>query len=122
MPGGTPGSRNSIFAEYEPDVVSLSVTPEHFTPDGDGIDESCVISFELPYMRNDVKIAIYDRRGHLLREERGAYGGNRGDWVWDGRDKKNDYVKTGLYIIYLQVSDMDSNAASYRKAVVSVGK
>lgn len=120
LQGGTPGSVNSIFAEYKQEEVSLLVTPEHFTPDGDGIDESCVISFELPYTRNEVTIGVYDRRGHLLLEKRGLYGGDRGEWVWDGRDNKGDIVTTGLYIVFLSVSDIDTNISSYRKTVVSV--
>lgn len=122
MQGGTPGLRNSIFAEYKPEEISLLVTPEHFTPNGDGINESCVISFELPYTRNEVTIRIYDRRGHLLKEKRGFYGGERGEWVWTGRDNKGDTVNTGLYIIFLSMRDMDTNISSFRKIVVSVGK
>jgi hypothetical protein len=120
--GGTPGLCNSIFAPYKVEDTSLLVTPDHFTPNEDGMNENCVISFELPYIRNNVNIRIFDRRGHLLIEKNGFFGGERGEWIWNGRDRKGNIVGTGLYIVFLSVYDMDNNNSSIRKTVVSVGK
>jgi hypothetical protein len=120
--GGTPGTVNSIFAEYKKTDVSLAVTPRHFTPDGDGKDEMSVISFNLPYLRNEVTLKIYDRRGHLLRENSDLYGGESGEWIWDGKDRRDETVPTGLYIVFLLVEDADGGARSIEKAVVSVGR
>jgi hypothetical protein len=120
--GGTPGAANSIFAEYKKTDVSLAVTPRHFTPDGDGEDEMSVISFNLPYLRNEVMLRIFDRRGHLLRENSQVYGGETGEWIWDGKDKRGEVVPTGLYIIFLVIEDSDGSVRSVEKAVVSVGR
>jgi hypothetical protein len=122
MAGGTPGAVNSIFAEYKRTDVSLAVTPPHFTPDGDGVDETCVISFNLPYLRNEVTLKIYDRRGHLLREFTNSYGGESGECIWDGRDRKDETVPTGLYVVFLLIEDADNSARSIEKTVVSVGR
>lgn len=120
--GGTPGVVNSIFAEYKRTDVALAVTPRHFTPDGDGVDETSVISFNLPYLRNDVMLKIYDRRGHLLRENSDMYGGEAGEWVWDGKDSRDKTVSTGLYIVFLLIEDAEGSARSIEKTVVSVGR
>ena len=120
--GGTPGETNSIFAEYKREDLSLAVTPRHFTPDGDGEDETSVISFNLPYLRNEIMLKIFDRRGHLLREDSGVYGGETGEWIWDGKDKRGEVVPTGLYIVLLVVEDADEPARTIEKAVVSVGR
>jgi len=120
--GGTPGEVNSIFAEYRREDLSLSVTPRHFTPDGDGEDETSVISFNLPYLRNEVILKIFDRRGHLLRENSGVYGGGTGEWIWDGKDKRGEVVPTGLYIVLLVIENPDELARTVEKAVVSVGR
>ncbi len=120
--GGTPGEVNSVFAEYKRTDVSLAVTPEHFTPDGDGVGETCVISFNLPYLRNEVTVKIYDRRGHLLQDNSENYGGERGEWIWDGKDKRGETVPTGLYIVFLLIEDADGGARSIEKTVVSVGR
>jgi len=122
MEGGTPGAVNSVFAEYKKADVSLAVNPKHFTPDGDGIDETCIISFNLPYLRNEVTLKIYDRRGHLLCENVGSYGGESGEWVWNGKDRKDETVSTGLYIVFLLIEDADNFARSIEKTVVSVGR
>jgi hypothetical protein len=122
MEGGTPGEVNSIFAEYKRENVSLAVTPEHFTPDGDGIDETCVVSFNLPYPRNEVTLRIYNRKGHLLREFSNSYGGESGECIWDGRDRKDETVPTGLYVVFLLIEDADGSARSIEKTVVSVGR
>jgi len=120
--GGTPGEVNSVFAEYKRTDVSLAVTPEHFTPDGDGVGETCVISFNLPYLRNEVTVKIYDRRGHLLQDNSENYGGERGEWIWDGKDKRGETVPTGLYVVFLLIEDADGSARSIEKTVVSVGR
>jgi hypothetical protein len=120
--GGTPGAVNSIFAEYKRTDVALAVTPRHFTPDGDGIDETSVISFNLPYLRNEITLQIYDRRGHLLREHSDLYGGEAGEWIWDGKDSRDETVPTGLYIVFLLIEDVGGGARSIEKAVVSVGR
>jgi hypothetical protein len=120
--GGTPGVVNSIFAEYKRADVSLAVNPKHFTPDGDGVDEMSVVSFNLPYLRNEVTLHIYDRRGHLLRENSQVYGGETGEWVWDGKNKRGETVSTGLYVVFLLIEDADGGTRSSEKAVVSVGR
>ncbi len=120
--GGTPGRVNSIFAEYKRSDVSLDVTPAHFTPDGDGENETCVVSFNLPYLRNEVTIKIYDRRGHLLCENSQDHGGERGEWVWNGKDRKAETVPTGLYIVFLMIEDLEGSSRSIEKVVVSVGR
>lgn len=122
LEGGTPGAQNSVFAEYKEEDVALAVTPRHFTPDGDGEDEMSVISFNLPYLRNEVTLKIFDRRGHLLRENSGVYGGEAGEWVWNGRDRRDEIVPTGLYIVFLLIEDADTGARSVEKEVVSVGR
>jgi hypothetical protein len=120
--GGTPGAVNSIFAEYKRTDVALAVTPRHFTPDGNGADETSVISFNLPYLRNEITLQIYDRRGHLLRENSDLYGGEAGEWIWDGKDSRDETVPTGLYIVFLLIEDADTGARSIEKTVVSVGR
>jgi hypothetical protein len=120
--GGTPGAVNSLFAEYKRTEIALDVNPKHFTPDGDGIDETCVISFNLPYLRNEVSLRIYDRRGHLLCENSANYGGEQGVWIWDGKGNSDEIVSTGLYIVFALIKDADGPARSIEKTVVSVGR
>jgi hypothetical protein len=120
--GGTPGEANSIFAQYKRENLSLAVTPRHFTPDGDGEDETSIVSFNLPYLRNEVMLKIFDRRGHLLRENSQFYGGETGEWIWDGKDKRGEVVPTGLYIVLLVIENMDESTRTVGKAVVSVGR
>lgn len=122
LEGGTPGVENSVFAEYKRTDVALSVNPAHFTPDGDGVDEMSVISFNLPYLRNEVTLKIFDRRGHLLREGSGIYGGEAGEWVWNGKDSRDEIVPTGLYVVFLLIEDADTGVRSIEKEVVSVGR
>jgi hypothetical protein len=120
--GGTPGALNSLFAEYKRTEIALDVNPKHFTPDGDGVDERCVVSFNLPYLRSEVTLRIYDRRGHLLRENSDIYGGEQGVWIWDGKCNSDETVSTGLYIVFALIKDADGSSRSIEKTVVSVGR
>lgn len=120
--GGSPGVHNSIFNnQVGLQDMDISISPRHFTPDNDGKDERCIITFTLPYIRNEISLAIFDRRGHLLRKSSHCSGGSRDTWIWDGRDNSGKLLKSGLYILSITIKDMSSNKFISKRDVVSLG-
>jgi len=104
--GATPGTANSILSRPAVSVAGLEVTPNPFSPDGDGRDDYAVISGSIPDQSARLKITVFDIRGRIIRtilENR--FSGNRFDVVWDGADDAGKKARIGIYIIYAQAID-----------------
>jgi hypothetical protein len=106
--GGTPGAPNSILQLPEPDESnrSLSVTPNPFSPDGDGIDDHLFISYRLDSADYLVTIQIFDRYGRPVRRladrERAGF---EGHFIWDGLTDSGIKGRIGIYIILFNAQD-----------------
>ncbi|MFQ5706207.1 MAG: lamin tail domain-containing protein [bacterium] len=124
LAGGTPGAQNSLFAQVLPSDVTLTVTPDPFSPDNDGQDDFAVISYELPLTTAAVNVKIYDVRGRLIRFlANNQASGSRNAIVWDGMDNDNQKARTGIYIVFLQALNAESGILkTAKKTVVLAGK
>ncbi len=118
--GATPGRRNSIFGM--PSVTekgSLRVSPDPFSPDNDGFEDYCLISFTLPVNSARMRLRVYDVRGRLVRSiTENRFSGQSQSMVWDGRDDRGRLLPMGIYIIYLQIiNDRNGVIAVYKKSI-----
>ncbi len=116
LTGGTPGGPNSIFVEVLPAQAALSVSPNPFSPNNDGMDDVTIISYNLPFNLSQVQVKIYDVRGRLIRLlVNNQTSGVSNSIIWDGRDKDSNICRMGIYIIYLE-------AIHYQQGVVKALK
>ena len=116
------GDRLSVrTALSESLVFSPRISPNPFTPNGDGVNEVVNISYKLLRLTSAVPVAIeiYDLSGRLVRQ---VYEGVDpvGEYrhVWDGRDDSSGLVPPGLYL-YRLVVDVQS-AKETSSGVVAV--
>ena len=116
------GDRLSVrTALSESLVFSPRISPNPFTPNGDGVNEVVNISYKLLRLTSavPVSLAIYDLSGRRVRR---VYEGEDpvGEYshVWDGRDDSNGLVPSGLYL-YRLVVDVQSERET-RSGVVAV--
>jgi hypothetical protein len=101
--GATPGKPNSIYTEVQPTGTELAISPNPFSPDGDGIDDFAVVSFRLPEPMATVNLKIYDMRGRLVRQLlNNAPTGAERHVVWDGLNERGERLRVGIYIVYLE--------------------
>ena len=105
------GDRLSVrTALSESLVFAPRISPNPFTPNGDGVNEVVNISYKLLRLTSAVPVAIeiYDLSGRLVRR---VYEGEDsvGEYrhVWDGRDDSNGLVPPGVYL-YRLVVDVQS--------------
>lgn len=90
----------TVFKTYE----YLIISPNPFSPDGDGRDDTASIQYLLPEPEGTLTLMIYDLKGRLVKtllknekieEESG--------WVkWDGRGDNNKILPLGMYIVLLK--------------------
>ncbi|MDZ7359984.1 MAG: lamin tail domain-containing protein [candidate division KSB1 bacterium] len=101
--GSTPGKRNSIFTELVPKQAAITVSPQPFSPDGDGRDDFAIIQFQVPAATATVHVKIYDLRGRLVHQLlNNAPVGASSEVIWNGRDENHQPAPMGIYIVYLQ--------------------
>lgn len=120
-PGGSPGSQNSIFTVSRPTSSSLSINPNPFSPDADGFEDFCLISYTLPAVTAVIRARLYDIRGRKIRtladHELSA---STGQILWDGKDDSGRRARIGPYVLLLEAIDTQGTLVTAEKAVVVV--
>ena len=111
--GGTPGAVNEVVFSSLGDDVTLTITPEHFGPDGDGFDETVQFILEAPEAES-YSIKIFDRAGREVRRliDKETY--LSPSYSWDGRDDQGRRLPIGIYIVVFDVAGIKD----VRKTVV----
>ena len=95
-------------------MFSLEVSPNPFTPNGDGVNDVVSMSYKLLRVTAAVAVSIeiYDLSGQLVKR---LYEGENplGEYAhtWDGTDNSNRLVPPGLYM-YRIAADLQSERES----------
>jgi hypothetical protein len=120
---GTPGFRNSVSGCTCAETVSLTISPNPFSPDSDGIDDMATISYHFSMQPSHVTLRIFDVCGRCIRNLLGAaLSGHDGWTTWDGRDRYGRLSGMGIYIVYIEsLSGAQGTAVSARTTVVLAG-
>lgn len=119
--GGTPGGQNSVFAPTLPAVSRVSVTPNPFSPDGDGREDFAVIQYEVPLSVSTIRVRIYDAVGRRIRTlANNDPAGARGGIVWDGLDDEKRKARVGIYVVLFEAIDDRGGVIETAKAAVVV--
>jgi hypothetical protein len=97
--------------EIDPEryVTGLVVTPNPFTPNGDGLYDEVDISYVLPEATNWAVVEIFDIQGErvrVLQKFRPDDVTNRTlSLTWDGRDETGRLVPMGIYVVRVEVEN-----------------
>lgn len=115
---GTPGYLNSQYADFGGnDVVSLS--PETFSPDNDGIDDVLTISYLMDQPGAVATIRIFDATGRLVRTLiQNELLGTSGAFSWDGISDWNDKARVGIHIVHFEYFYTDGKVSSKKLTCV----
>lgn len=113
----TPGKRNSVSVEYS-DKIELKISPNPFSPDGDGFEDEVAIQYTLPKM-SELTIKVYDVRGKLVKTLIWDEPQVTGEIIWDGRDEENKIVRVGIYVVLVETKGLIN---SVKKMTLVVAK
>lgn len=120
----TPTYKNSQFSDKGiSDNQGITIEPEIFSPDNDGYDDLLFISYKYDNPGYTANVKIYDSRGrlvkHLINNE---LLGTEGTFKWDGLNAGNDKARIGIYIIYIEIFNIDGKVEKLKKTCVLGGK
>lgn len=119
----TPTYKNS---QYTPQTVvdkRIELSPEIFSPDNDGRDDVLKINYELDQAGWVMSIKIYDARGRLVRKLiENELLATEGFFAWDGINEENSKAPIGIYIIYIELFDLQGNVETFKKTCVLAAK
>ena len=121
---GTPGKQNSQYlASIETLSNEISLHPEVFSPDNDGVDDVLNINYHFDTPSLTGEVIIFDSSGrkirHLLRQQILAA---EGSIIWDGSDDNGRKAATGVYIIYFQAYNSEGVQKMFKIPCVLANK
>ncbi len=120
---GTPTYKNSQYSETMDPDMNFTVEPEVFSPDNDGRDDLLHIHYKFDQPGHVAKIKIFDAKGRLEKQlVNNKTLGTEGTFTWDGINKNNQKASLGVYIIYIEVFDLNGNVNKIKKHCVVGGK
>ena len=94
------GSLAILAGEIDRIVDDLTIAPNPFTPNGDGINDEARIRFSLFSVAaaRPVQVRIFSLGGRLVRSLELELVGGPQTAVWDGRDDAGALAPPGLYL------------------------
>lgn len=105
--GGTPGEKNSIHTNSAAESSEITITPNPFSPDGDGHEDYTLISYRLNLRMAQLRVKVYDIKGRLVRTlSNNSVTGTEGEIIFNGYDDSNKKLRTGIYILYIEAIDI----------------
>lgn len=118
---GTPGYRNSQFAELAAADADITVLPDVFSPDGDGSNDFAEIYCRFEETGNCVTIDLYNRDGQRVRRlAANEPAGYEARYRWDGTTDDHRAANSDIYLIHIQLWNPNGKRKSYRRTVALV--
>lgn len=114
----TPGYKNSEWLETAPSENEITITPEIFTPDMDGMDDVSNIVYKFTEPGYRISIWVYNAAGFRIKQlVNNDLAAIEGTYSWDGTSQDNVKVTTGIYLYYIEIWKLDGTVKKYKKAV-----
>jgi len=114
----TPGYVNSQYSESVFDG-EIQLSPDIFSPDNDGYNDILNISYTFSQPGYVGTIVIYDARGRIIRNlVTSELLGTSGVYSWDGITNDNQKAGIGIYVVYVEVFDLQGKKNVYKKVTV----
>ncbi len=120
---GTPTFKNSQFYDSGVSAEKIIISPEVFSPNQDGEEDLLSISLNLKEEGGSVNIFIFNSEGQQIRYlVKNELTGMGALYFWNGLDEENRQLAAGIYIIYVEVFNLNGNSYHFKKTTVLAKK
>jgi hypothetical protein len=120
---GTPGFLNSMTIESSDQSDEIKMVPEIFSPNLDGYDDVTSLEYHFQEAGFTMNAFIFDANGierrHLVKSTLIPADGS---FFWDGLDENGNRVSSGIYIVAVEVFNLDGTVKNFKKPVVVVNQ
>src|SRR6185295_10814424 len=104
----TPGDMNSQQGEAGTGTSDVTIEPEVFSPDNDGFNDVVNILFHFSTPGYLANVKVYDSKGRSVRTLiENKLLGNDGSFSWDGVNDDKEKSRTGIYVFYIEVFNIN---------------
>jgi hypothetical protein len=119
----TPGMKNSQTLPERLLNSEISVEPKLFAPDIIGFNDFTTISYNFQNAGNIADVFITDAMGKPTKSIcSNQLLGKEGFFTWDGTDDNRSRVRTGYYIVFFKIFDLEGNSRLLKEKVVIGGR
>jgi len=105
--GGSPGKKNRVLIKPDASGLTVTIAPTHISPDGDGYQDEAEIMVEAPE-GNGYEMKIYDKQGRVVKTFIDGASWLQPVYYWDGRSDGGNRQPIGIYILYFEVTGVES--------------
>ncbi|MFT3737314.1 MAG: lamin tail domain-containing protein [Breznakibacter sp.] len=106
----------SVNIEYN---EKFTLSPQLFTPDGDGTDDYTVISFHDENAGGSATIKIFDNRGiEIITLANNELIGTSSWFKWDGTSGNGSRIGPGIYVVWCRIFFASGRVVEERKVCV----
>lgn len=115
----TPGYKNSQQNEGGAGTDDVTVSPEVFSPDNDGTNDVVNLLFHFTTPGYLASVKIFDSKGRAVRTlmENQLLGIDNA-FTWDGVSDDKEKARTGIYVFYIEVFNLDGDVKEFKKTCV----
>ncbi len=120
---GTPGYLNSEFRADLQLKAAIAIAPKSFSPDNDGNEDYCFISYQVAEPGYVANINVFDAAGRRVR-----YLANNvtlelaGNFRWDGLDDNRRKLPVGIYVVFTEIFNLQGKTKKFKNVVTLAGK
>jgi hypothetical protein len=116
---GTPTYQNSQFSETGISDDEIQVDPEVFTPDNDGEKDYTTIDYQFSEPGYVMNVKVFDIKGREVRNlVKNELLSSKGLFQWDGTDDDNQKARVGIYLICIEVFNLQGKVKRFKRQVV----
>ena len=115
----TPGYKNSQTGPGTTVRDEISVEPAVCSPDNDGMNDVAFVHYNLPQPGFVCNITLFNAAGRPVRMlVRNALLNAAGKFLWDGLDENSQALPAGIYIVWIELFDLQGKTRSVKRTVV----
>ena len=116
---GTPAYENSQFVKFQDALTLITISPHVFTPNNDGRDDLLKIEYHLDKPAYSISVTIFNSGGIKVRDlVNNKLIGTEGIFTWNGHNDESEKMPRGIYIVYIELFDLEGNLKQYKETVV----
>lgn len=122
--GGSPGLKNSVYTNLNNNTSDITISPNPFSPDGDGYEDFTIIEYKLSSNVSQVRMKIFDVKGRLMKTLlNNQTSGSIGQIVYNGLDDENRKLRLGIYVIFIEaLNDQNGVVETIKTTLVVAAK